>query len=265
MAESTPAIALPNISHTRATLLNRLRDGSDLIAWEEFFGRYWSLIFAFARHRGCSEHTAEEVVQDVMLKVFEQKDLFRYDPTQGRFRSWLGTLVNNRVADFRRMPSQRVRATGGESQINQNNIQSRQTSPEADWETSFEQSLLLVLLDVVRHEMSPRAYLAFELSMMHGLPGAKVAQHTGLTRNGVYRARKRALARLRELGAAYRRDGRLGEQIKQAVRLRPDAAVERSLSARITQTMRSAQEFSYEPPSVRSEQNTPSAGECSSK
>ncbi len=246
MAEFTPAIALPQNSRTRATLLERLRDGSDLVAWEEFFGRYWSLIFAFARHRGCSEHTAEEVVQDVMLKVFEQKDLFRYDPTQGRFRSWLGTLVHNRVADFRRMPSERARAMGGDSNDGCLEIAAEGTSPEDDWAAAFEQSMLLVLLDVVRHEMNPRAYLAFELSTLHALPGAKVAQHTGLSRNGVYRARKRALARLRELGAAYRRDGRLGEQLEQAVRLRPDAAMQRSLSARITRTMRSAQEFSSE-------------------
>lgn len=242
VAEFTPAAALSINSRTRPTLLERLRDGSDLVAWEEFFGRYWSLIFAFARHRGCSEHTAEEVVQDVMLKVFEQKDLFRYDPTRGRFRSWLGTLVYNKVADVRRMASERIRAVGGDSQDTALEIEAHRTSPDADWTAAFEQSLLLVLLDVVRREMSPRAYLAFELSTLHGLPGAKVARHTGLSRNAVYRARKRALARLRELGAAYRRDGRLGEQIKQAVRMQPDAAVERSLCTRIEQSMRSAGE-----------------------
>ncbi|MBN2292271.1 MAG: sigma-70 family RNA polymerase sigma factor [Pirellulales bacterium] len=244
MAEFTSAFALSNNSRTRATMLERLRDGSDLVAWEEFFGRYWSLIFAFARRRGCSEHTAEEVVQDVMLKVFEQKDLFRYDPSRGRFRSWLGTLVTNRVADFRRMPGERARAKGGDSNDNALEAVANQASPEDDWTEAFEQSMLLVLLDVVRHEMSPRAYLAFELSTLHGLAGGEVARHTGLTRNGVYRARKRALARLRELGAAYRRDGHLGEQLEKAVRMRPDAAVERSLCTRIEQTMRSVQEFS---------------------
>ena len=244
MAQFTPAAAPPPSSKTRPTLLERLRDGSDLVAWEEFFGRYWSLIFAFARHRGCSQHTAEEVVQDVMLKVFRQKDLFRYDPARGRFRDWLAALVHNRVADCRRRPSERVRAPGGDSHGDRADTAAPDASSEDAWETAFEQSLLLVLLDVLRREMNPRAYLAFELSTLHGLPGAKVAKHTGLTRNGVYRARKRALGRLRELGAAYRRDGQLGEQIKRALRLRPAAAVQRSLSARIEETMRSARESS---------------------
>ena len=96
-------------SKTQASLLERLRDGTDPLAWDEFFGRYWTPIYGFARHRGCSEHTAEEIVQDVMLKVFEQKDIFQYDPERGRFRDWLGTLVRNRVAQRRRGPAERVR------------------------------------------------------------------------------------------------------------------------------------------------------------
>jgi hypothetical protein len=117
--------------------------------------------------------------------------------------------------------------------------QSPDPGPDALWENAFEETLLLLLLDVVRREMNPRAYLAFELYTLYELPGAKVAEYTGLSRNGVFRAHKRALRRLSELGAAYRNDGQLGQRIRQAVRSRPNAAVERSLSTRIEQTMRS--------------------------
>lgn len=258
MAEFTPGAVVPMDSRTRTTLLERLRDGSDLVAWQEFFDRYWSLIFTFARRRGCSEHTAEEVVQDVMLRIFEQKDLFRYDPQQGRFRSWLGRLVRNRVVDLRRKPSERVRAAGGEPQEAPAEMASDADAADEDWEAAFEQALLLALLDVLRREMSPRAYLAFELVTLHGLSGAKAARHTGLTRNGVYRAKNRALTRLRELGAAYRRDGQLAEHLKEALRLRPDAQVERSVCSKIEQTMRSAWESSGESRPGHGERKTPS-------
>ena len=98
---------------TRATLLERLRDGADALAWDEFFARYWPTIYGFARHRGCSQHTAEEIVQDVMLKVFQQRDVYRYNPSRGRFRDWLHTVVRNQVAEHRRRPANRVRGVGG--------------------------------------------------------------------------------------------------------------------------------------------------------
>ena len=98
------------VSSTRATLLERLRDGANVLAWDEFFSRYWPTIYSFARYRGCSEHTAEEIVQDVMLKVFQQRDVYQYDPARGRFRDWLGTVVRNQVAEHRRRPGNRLRA-----------------------------------------------------------------------------------------------------------------------------------------------------------
>ena len=100
------------VSNTRATLLERLRDGANALAWDEFFAYYWPTIYGFARHRGCSEHTAEEIVQDVMLKVFQQRDVYQYDPARGRFRDWLGTVVRNNVAEHRRRPANRLQGSG---------------------------------------------------------------------------------------------------------------------------------------------------------
>ena len=54
-------------TQTQVTLLERVREASDPLAWEEFYERYWRLIFATARRRGCSDHTAEEIVQEAML------------------------------------------------------------------------------------------------------------------------------------------------------------------------------------------------------
>jgi RNA polymerase sigma-70 factor (ECF subfamily) len=216
-----------------------LREGADTLAWDEFFQRYWRLIFAGARRHGCSEDTAEEIVQEVMLGVFQRRDVYRYDPQRGRFRDWLGTLVRNKVADHRRRPSGRIRGRGGESHPGFNEPVSHDAAPDDAWESAFEETLLMVLLDMVQREMNPRTYQAFELFALHDLPAAKVAQTTGLTPNAVYQARKNVVKRLRQLGGSYRDEGQLDQRIKQALRSRPGAGVERSVTARIARTMQS--------------------------
>jgi len=222
---------------TRVTLLERLRDGADQLSWEEFFHRYWSLVYAAARHRGCSEHTADEVVQDVMLVVFDNRDVYQYDPARGRFRDWLSVVVRNKVAERRRRPSERVRARGGDSETAPVEPETREPSPEDAWQDAFENALLGVLLDTVRRETDPRTYLAFELSVLAELSGAQVAKVTGLSRNAVYKARRRVLKRLVELGVHYRNEGQLHDRLKEAMKLRPSPVAERAVTSHVQRTM----------------------------
>lgn len=226
-------------SETQVTLLQRLRNGTDRLVWDEFFDRYWPMVYALARHRGCSEHTAEEVVQDVMLRVFEQRDVFEYDRRRGRFRDWLGTLVRNKVAEHRRRPSQQIRAPGGDSGDVFTEPADDHPEPDAVWDNLFEQSLLVAMLDVVRRETDPDVYLAFELFALQGLRCETVVEATGLSRHAVYRAGKRILKRLQQLAGSYVRDGQLQQSVKEALDARPSVAVQRSLATRIEYTMRS--------------------------
>jgi RNA polymerase sigma-70 factor (ECF subfamily) len=227
-----------NNSHdTQPVLLQRLRQGSDHLAWDEFFDRYWRVLFGAARRRGCSEHTAEEIVQDVMLAVFQCRDVFHYDTERGRFRDWLAALVRNKVAEHRRSPAQRVRAVGGDEAPVE--TESDETLPDEIWEAAFEEALLVVLLDMVRREFNPRTFQAFELSAIQGMSGSEVARLTGQTRNAVYLARRKVTQRLEQLGASYRERGELPVRLKRALQSQPEPAIERSLTTRIVQTARS--------------------------
>ena len=226
----------PAMNATRATLLDRLRDASDPLVWTEFFERYWRLIYTCGRRLGASAETAEEVVQDVMLTMYGGQVVFRYDPSKGRFRDWLAGIVRHHLGRRRRQPAERIRGAGGDA-----------TGPEppaaavpVDWDAAFEQSLLSVLLNTVRREVSPQTYQAFELATLHEMSGAEVARLTGLTRNAVYLACKRVLERLKELGATYRRDGQLSARLKRALQEPPPPVSEPMLARRVEQTLQSS-------------------------
>ncbi len=224
---------------TRATLLERLQNGSDQLCWEEFFRCYWPAVFAMARRRGCSDHTAEEIVQDVMLKVFEQRDFYQYDPQRGRFRNWLAALVRNRIAEYHRQPAQRNRARGDASDTEAPPPPNNDPTPDAECETAFETALLPILLDMVRQEVDPQTYLAFELLILDELPGKDVSRITGLSRNAAYKARRRVKKRLEELVGQYSSNGQLTKSLKQALATRPPAVVQRSVTDRLERSMRS--------------------------
>jgi RNA polymerase sigma-70 factor (ECF subfamily) len=231
------ALRIPNPMSvdTKPTLLEQIRDGTNPVAWDEFFQLYWPVVYGFARRRGCSERTAEDVIQDVMLKVFERRDVFRYDPTRGRFRDWLGTIVRHQVAEYRRRPSERARV-GGQDDVGRTEVTTDESEPDEAWDAAFERAVLLALLDLVRRETEPRDFLAFELTTISEIAPAQVAAATGLSRNAVYKARRRILKRLADLAGDYGRTGTLPDRVREAMASRPPATAERAATARIRHT-----------------------------
>jgi RNA polymerase sigma-70 factor (ECF subfamily) len=220
---------------TRPSLLERLRDAADVMAWNDFFACYWPVVFSYARHRGCSEHTAEEIVQEVLLKVFEKREVFRYDPAQGRFRNWLHRIVNNQVAEHRRRPSERIRARGGDS--SDAPLEQAADGPDTEWDASFDRAVMAALVQVVQRQVNPRDFVAFELTVLQDRAPGDVARLLGMSRNMVYKARREVLQRLRQLAGDYADDGRLTDQVRAALESLPDAAIGRSVSRRITKTI----------------------------
>jgi RNA polymerase sigma-70 factor (ECF subfamily) len=221
-------------SQTPATLLERLREASDPLAWEEFYERYWRLIYATARRRGCSDHTAEEIVQEAMLAVFKGRGAFRYDPARGRFRAWLGTVVRNAVAARRRGPADRPQPVADDAPLAA--AAAATAAPDAEWDRAFDLATLASLLDVVRHEVAPATFQAFELAVLRELPGADVARVTGLSRNAVYLARRRILARLKELGATIA-PTMLAANLREAEAEAPRPVVERAVTGQVEQSL----------------------------
>ena len=64
-----------------------------------------------------------------------------------------------------------------------------------------------------------------------------VSKITGLSRNAAYKARRRVMRRLEQLGSVYRNNGRLDDRLKQALATRPNAVVERSVAGRMEKTL----------------------------
>jgi len=86
---------------TSVSLLVRLRQvPADQDAWAQFTERYGRKIYAWCRRWNLQGVDAEDLTQDVLLKLFQQLPRYRHDPQRGQFRGWLKVVVNNTLTDF---------------------------------------------------------------------------------------------------------------------------------------------------------------------
>ena len=90
------------------TLLVRVRDHGDRAAYQEFFNTFTPRLRAFAINQGCDAEAVESVVQDVMVTAWSRASLF--DPSKASARTWIYTLVRNRLIDQHRARVRRLRA-----------------------------------------------------------------------------------------------------------------------------------------------------------
>ena len=86
---------------TRLSLLMRLRDAHDRLAWEQFVGLYAPLVYGFARRKGLQDADAADIAQDVLTSVAQQMRQWEFDPLRGSFRGWLFTIARNRLKNWK--------------------------------------------------------------------------------------------------------------------------------------------------------------------
>ena len=100
-------------SVTSLSLLHRIQASrNDENAWREFVVRYGTRIYEWCVNRKLNPDDAEDVTQDVLLKLARNFEKFEYDPAQS-FRGWLRRVTENAIKDFIRSQANRDQARGG--------------------------------------------------------------------------------------------------------------------------------------------------------
>src|SRR5438034_7196871 len=101
---------------TRVTLLTRLRqDPSDQSGWDEFVERYGRHIYRWCRQWKLQDADAEDVTQNILIKLSQKLRAFAYDPSLS-FRGWLKTVAHHAWRDFEDS-RRRAQPAAGDSQV----------------------------------------------------------------------------------------------------------------------------------------------------
>ena len=78
----------------------------DEFAWQRFFELYQPAIVKFAENQGAAAD-AEDIAQQILLKLVDVLRAGRYSGDAGHFRSYLATLIRREVIDFWRAANAR--------------------------------------------------------------------------------------------------------------------------------------------------------------
>lgn len=185
------------IGVTSTTLLQGLRDPANRTAWAGYVGRYRPLVVAWARRLGLPHGDAEDLAQAALLDFSSAYRAGRYDRSRGRLSSWLFGIVRNHVRRWHEHAGrERARGTAGEAVLEQ---VPAEDALERLWREEWAAAVLRAALAQVRREVAPATLRAFERFVLDELPAAQVARELDTTQNAVFKAKRRVLARVREL------------------------------------------------------------------
>lgn len=193
----TPSMSQCPDAEIPVTLLERFRiDPDDPQAWRLFVERYQPQIRRWCRARGLQDCDADDVAQDVLLKLFGAFRKFRYDPARS-FRAWLRTVIQHAWSDFltarRKDPGRNARSI---AQI-ADSAEAR-SDLERRIEEAYDRELLAVVMQRIRGRVKPATWDAFRLTAIEGLPGAQAARELGIAVAHVFVARHRVQKMLQE-------------------------------------------------------------------
>lgn len=168
----------------------------DEISWEEFHRIYWPLVDSIGRRLGMLPEDCKDLMQEIMLELFNGGAFLHYDTSRGKFRTFLGVLIRHKVSDMLRK-STRFSSAGrmdvGNTPENAADLKTGQETatenPQHEndpfqemFDEEYRSFLLSVAMNELRNTVEPKTYAIFELVALQGRPPLEVARHLGVSR-----------------------------------------------------------------------------------
>src|SRR5262245_1488428 len=176
---------------TRITLLHRLNQNpADQPSWDEFVRLYGPIIRGWLVHWGLQEADAQDVVQNVLLRLTAKLPQFKYDPGRS-FRGWLKTLTHHAWHDFVTEAGYRNRGSGDTSVLDQSQSLAAREDLAARVEAEFDRELLEVAVARVRDRVAAATWEAFRLAALEQVAPQEVADKLGVRVSQIYLAKHR--------------------------------------------------------------------------
>lgn len=170
--------------HTNQELLSRIAQG-DQEAFAALHHQYWSEVYGLALAFLKSGDQAEDVVQEVFLKLWIKRETL---PSINDFTPYFMVMVRNEIISFLRQLAQRQKKHA--QYISENNFNLQQLFPLSDSDTA-------AIIKNALNELTERQRHIFLLSRNEGLSHDQIALQLGLSKKTVSNTITQVLNHLR--------------------------------------------------------------------
>ena len=182
---------------TSTTLMIRIQeDPADQRAWDEFVQRYRPMIHAWCLRSGAQPSDADDIAQEVLIKLLAAIKKFQYDPTRS-FRSWLKTVTQHAWSDLARSRRHTTDKAGGLIEALADSHDAL-ADLEKQLEDAFDRELLELAMRRVEKRVKPITWQAFRLTAIENRPGADAAKELQMPVAHVFVAKYRVQKMLEE-------------------------------------------------------------------
>lgn len=195
------------IPDTPKTLLRKIAEyanGDDAAEWARFVELYTPVIRQFVSAReGVREADADDVVQEIFVRLVNVLRAGIYRPEKGRFRAYLGTMVRRLLIDRHR----RAIARGAGEIVSADDVELLSETPDAaevvDMRLREARHAAAVEHVLSRTMLDDRTVAAYREYALEGRPAAEVAARHGITVNALRQIKYRVGRMIAAVEAQY--------------------------------------------------------------
>lgn len=175
---------------TSKTLLLRLQQQNDESAWERFSVEYRPFIYSLIKVYGVSHEDSEEIVQDVLVKVWKAMGEFLYERERCKFRTWLSRVVKNATINFLNLKKNKMKKM--EVDDSENALKNFSSGNEVDEKAETEWKLFIAnkAWENIQESFSDKVLEAYSF-MASGNSAAETAAKFEIEENTAFRYRTR--------------------------------------------------------------------------
>jgi RNA polymerase sigma-70 factor (ECF subfamily) len=171
--------------------LIRLLTRHQVDAISELYDRYGRMVFSLAINSVGDAAVAEEIVQDVFMRVWEKAST--YDASIAKVSTWLTSITRHRVIDEFRRGKRRPEKTGVSWTELSPSDGAYSPGPEEEAELSLQNKFVREALN----NLSPGEREALALAFFKGYSHSEIAEHLGIPLGTVKTRIRTAMQKLR--------------------------------------------------------------------